>query len=93
MAKQIFVAGGLTAEDFSFGRVLVDRVVNDEAVAALFPDNPVPAGILDRWDAATLVTLTNEQALLVQLMGQVGDLQDQIAILQAQIAALQNPPP
>jgi hypothetical protein len=85
MAKQIFVAGGLTGQDFSFARVLIDRVVNDEAVAALFEDPP-PGGILDRWDAATLVTLSNEQSLIVTLMGQVNDLQ-------AQLDALQNPPP
>lgn len=91
MAKQIFVAGGLTGQDFSFARVLIDRVVNDAEVAALFADPP-PAEILTRWDAATLVTLSNEQGLIVQLMGQVNDLAEQIVALQAQIDALQNPP-
>lgn len=84
MAKLIFMAGGITAQDFSFARLVVAGTVNDPTIAEHFEDSP-PEGILDRLDAATLITATTEQALIVQLLQQVADLQEQID-------ALTNPP-
>jgi hypothetical protein len=46
MAKQVFVAGGLTAEDFSYAKLVVALAVSNSSVSGLLPDPP-PNEIVD----------------------------------------------
>jgi len=76
MAKQLFIAGGITAEDYSYLRALALLAVQTPEVRDLLPDPP-PPGILGRLEQATLVTMTNEQQIIVAKEARIIELEEQ----------------
>lgn len=83
MAKQLFIAGGITAEDWSTAQAILQLAEADEEfraiLAAKLPDIAIPVGIPKRMEAATLVTATNEQRLIAEKDAENADLKVQLA--------------
>lgn len=86
MAKQVFFAGGLEAEDYSYLKALYYAA---KAAGRLdLWGEPAPVGFEKRIDEAPAITPDSSQAYLIAKEQQVLDLQEQIASKDAEVIAV-----
>lgn len=74
MAKQVFIAGGITAEDWSFLKAMAQGLAKHPDRDKLWTEPP-PEGLLERLEAEPVYMPSSAELLVAEKQARIEDLE------------------